>query len=110
MLRHSVLELDGKPVQWMRQRLNAKAEAIRELTDELSLRLLERTEAPITAHKGLVCADIDTFVMDNSGTKQGRGRTHLSRHRRLHAHCGLPWQRRLECRTGTEAGRPALGP
>ena len=31
---------------------------LRELTDELSLRLLERTEAPITAHKGYVCADL----------------------------------------------------
>ena len=30
----------------------AKAAELRELTDELSLRLLERTHAPITAHKG----------------------------------------------------------
>ena len=28
------------------------------------------TEAPITAHKGYVCADLDTFVMDNSDTKK----------------------------------------
>ncbi|WP_367026215.1 IS1380 family transposase [Methylococcus sp. ANG] len=55
---------------WLRQRLNAKAEAIRDLADELSLRLLERTEAPITPHKGYVCCDIDTFAMDNSGTKK----------------------------------------
>ncbi|AGX87746.1 transposase [Candidatus Symbiobacter mobilis CR] len=55
---------------WLRQRLDAKADAIRELTDELSLRLLERTEAPITTHKGFVCVDIDTFAMDNSGTKK----------------------------------------
>lgn len=55
---------------WMRQRLNAKADALRELADELSLRLLERTEAPITAHQGYVCVDIDTFAMDNSGTKK----------------------------------------
>jgi len=55
---------------WVRQRLNAKAEVIRDLADELSLRLLERTEAPITPHKGYVCADIDTFAMDNSGTKK----------------------------------------
>jgi hypothetical protein len=46
------------------------AAELRELTDELSLRLLERTEAPITAHKGYVCADLDTFVMDNSDTKK----------------------------------------
>jgi hypothetical protein len=55
---------------WMRQRLDAKAEAIRDLADELSLRLLERTEAPITAHRGFVCCDIDTFAMDNSGTRK----------------------------------------
>lgn len=55
---------------WIRQRLDAKAAALRELTDELSLRLLERTEAPITAHKGYVCADLDTFVMDNSDTRK----------------------------------------
>jgi hypothetical protein len=55
---------------WIRQRLDAKANELRELTDELSLRLLERTEAPITAHRGYVCADLDTFVMDNSGTKK----------------------------------------
>jgi hypothetical protein len=54
----------------MRQRLDARAAELRELTDELSLRLLERTEAPITAHKGYVCADMDTFVMDNSDTKK----------------------------------------
>ncbi|GAB1425347.1 hypothetical protein MASR2M16_25810 [Thauera terpenica] len=57
---------------WMRQRLDARAAELRELTDELSLRLLERTEAPITGHKGYVCADMDTFVMDNSDTKRKR--------------------------------------
>lgn len=55
---------------WMRQRLNDKADAIRDLADELSLRLLERTDAPITPHKGYICCDIDTFAMDNSGTKK----------------------------------------
>ncbi len=55
---------------WLRQRLDAKAGAIGELADELSLRLLERTEAPITAHKGYVCVDVDTFAMDNSGTRK----------------------------------------
>jgi hypothetical protein len=55
---------------WMRQRLDARSAELRELADEISLRLLERTEAPITAHKGYVCCDIDTFVMDNSGTKK----------------------------------------
>jgi hypothetical protein len=45
---------------WIRQRLDAKAGAIRELADALSLRLIERTEAPITPHKGYICADLDT--------------------------------------------------
>jgi hypothetical protein len=56
--------------EWLRQRLDAKAAQLREHTDEASLRLLERTEAPITAHKGYVCLDFDTFTMDNSGTKK----------------------------------------
>ena len=55
---------------WMRQRLDVKAEELRELTDDLALRLLGRTEAPISAHKDFVCLDIDTFVMDNSDTKK----------------------------------------
>ncbi len=55
---------------WMRQRLDAKAEALRELTDELWLRLIERTQAPITPYKGYVRFEIDTFVMDNSDTKK----------------------------------------
>lgn len=55
---------------WMRQRLDAKSAELRKLTDELSLRLLERTAAPITAHQGYVCCDIDTLVMDNSDTRK----------------------------------------
>jgi hypothetical protein len=55
---------------WLRQRLDAKGAKLRELTDELTLRLLERTQAPITAYQGYVCADLDTFVMDNSDTKK----------------------------------------
>jgi len=55
---------------WLRQRLDAKSALIREHTDELSLRLLQRSAAPITAHQGFVCCDIDTFAMDNSGTKK----------------------------------------
>ena len=46
------------------QRLDAKGAELRELTDELTLRLRERTQAPITAYQGYVCADLDTFVMD----------------------------------------------
>jgi hypothetical protein len=55
---------------WMRQRLDAKGAELCDLTGELTLRLLERTEAPITPHKGYTCADMDTFVMDNSDTKK----------------------------------------
>lgn len=55
---------------WMRQCLDARGAELRELTDELNLRLLERTEGPITAHQGYVCCDVDTFVMDNSKTKK----------------------------------------
>ncbi len=55
---------------WMRQRLDAKASELREMTDEPSVRLLERTEAPITPHQGFVRFEIDTFVMDNSDTKK----------------------------------------
>nr|WP_255556619.1 hypothetical protein [Methylococcus sp. Mc7] len=82
---------------WLRQRLNAKAEAIRDLADELSLRLLERTEAPITPHKGYVCCDIDTFAMDNSGTKkEAVSRTYQ----------GLTVTRRLPPISATKAGTP----
>jgi hypothetical protein len=60
----------------MRQRLDAKAGAICELADKLSLRLIERTEAPITPHQGYICADLDTFVMDNSDShKEAVSRT-----------------------------------
>lgn len=55
---------------WLRQRLDAKAAKLRELTGELTLRLLKRAQAPITPHKGYTCADLDTFVMDNSDTKK----------------------------------------
>jgi hypothetical protein len=56
--------------EWLRQRLDATGAELRAHTDEASLRLLERTEAPITAHKGYVCLDFDTFTMDNSGTRK----------------------------------------
>jgi hypothetical protein len=60
---------------WMRQRLDAKASELRELTDELSVRLLERTEAPINPYKGYVRFEIDTFAMDNSDTQKGKKRS-----------------------------------
>ena len=55
---------------WMRQRMEILAVDLREETDVFSVRLLQRTEAPITARNGFVCLDFDTFVMDNSGTKK----------------------------------------
>ncbi len=54
----------------MRQRLDAKAEDIPDLSNELSVRLLERTEAPITPNKGYIRLEINTFVMNNSNTKK----------------------------------------
>ncbi len=49
---------------WMRQWLDARAAVLRGQIDEPCLRLFERTEAPITAHEGYVCAGLDTVVMD----------------------------------------------
>lgn len=67
----SALNIDRVPSSaWLRQRLDGVAPILRERTDELSLRLIERTGAPVTAHKGYVCVDFDTFTMDNSGTKK----------------------------------------
>ena len=59
----------------MRQRCDAKAAELRELTDELSVRLMERTEAPITPYEGYMRFEIDTFVMDNGDTQK----EHISR-------------------------------
>lgn len=56
--------------EWLRQRLDALGGELREHTDELSVRLIERAQAPITAHGGFVRLDFDTFTMDNSGTKK----------------------------------------
>lgn len=56
--------------EWLRQRLNAVGGELREHTDELSVRLIGRAKAPITAHNGYVRLDFDTFTMDNSGTKK----------------------------------------
>jgi hypothetical protein len=55
---------------WLRQRLDRVSGSLLEPLDELSVRLIERTQAPITPHKGYVCLDMDTFVMDQSGTKK----------------------------------------
>ena len=55
---------------WLRQQLEAYAEGLREHTDAWSVRLLRRSQAPITADNGYACLDFDTFVMDNSGSKK----------------------------------------
>ncbi len=61
---------------WLRQRMERLAGVpidqigLREELTDYSVRLLQRTDAPITAHQGFVCLDFDTFVMDNSGTKK----------------------------------------
>jgi hypothetical protein len=55
---------------WLRQRLDRVSGKLLEPLDECSIRLIERIQAPITAHKGYVCLDLDTFVMDQSGTKK----------------------------------------
>ena len=55
---------------WLRQRLDRVGGSLLDSVDELSVRLIERTQAPITPHKGFVCLDMDTFVMDQSGTKK----------------------------------------
>lgn len=62
---------------WLRQRLNSVGAELREHSDELSLRLLETLHAPISAYQGYVCLDIDTFVMDQSGShKEAVSRTY----------------------------------
>jgi hypothetical protein len=55
---------------WLRQQLEMHAAAIRDHTDDWSVRLIRRSSAPMTADDGFVCLDFDTFVMDNSGTKK----------------------------------------
>lgn len=90
---------------WMRQRFDAKASELRELTDELSVRLLERTEAPITPYQGFVRFEIDTFVMNNSDTKkEDVGRTYQG----VEGYCPIAgylgnegWNVGLELRAGT---------
>lgn len=90
---------------WMRQRLDAKGAELRDACSELSVRLLQRTEAPITAHQGYVCCDIDTFVMDNSDTqKEDVGRTYqgVDGYTPIAAYLGNEgWNIGFELRAGT---------
>ncbi|SEM11341.1 Transposase DDE domain group 1 [Halomonas daqiaonensis] len=62
----------------LRQRLEKlAAQGLQERTASWSTTLLSLAEAPITAEKGHVCLDIDTFVMDNSNShKEGVTRTY----------------------------------
>jgi len=62
----------------LRQRLEKlAANDLQARTAEWSTTLLSLAEAPITADKGHVCLDIDTFVMDNSNSrKEGVTRTY----------------------------------
>ena len=45
---------------WLRQRLDRVSGSLLEPLDDCLVRLIERTQAPITAHKGYVCLDLDT--------------------------------------------------
>lgn len=62
--------------EWLRQRLDKlggnkrDSDDLREYAAEMTMRLLERSKAPITAHNGYVRLDFDTFTMDNSGAKK----------------------------------------
>lgn len=91
---------------WIRQRLDARADELRELTGELSLRLLARTGAPITAHRGFTCLDLDTFVMNNDGTKkEAVGRTYqgVDGYTPIAAYLGNEgWNIGLELRPGVQ--------
>lgn len=90
---------------WIRQRLDVVADAVRELTGEMTLRLLQRTDAPVTPHLGFVCVDVDTFAMDNSGTrKEHVGRTYqgFDGYTPIAAYLGNEgWCMGLELRAGT---------
>lgn len=91
---------------WLRQRLDARAADLRELTDELSLRLIERAQAPITPLQGFVSLDLDTFVMNNDGTnKECVGRTYhgVDGYTPIAAYLGNEgWNIGLELRPGVQ--------
>jgi hypothetical protein len=91
---------------WIRQRLDTRAAELRELTDEFSLRLIERALAPITAHQGYVCVDVDTFVMNNDGSKKecvGRTYQGVDGYTPIAAYLGNEgWNIALELRPGVQ--------
>lgn len=62
---------------WLRQKMDGLAVKLVKCADELSVNLLERAKAPVTAHRGYVGLDMDTFVMDQSGShKENVSRTY----------------------------------
>lgn len=68
---HEVLDISEVPrAKWLRQQFDAFGGELPEHTDELRLRLLERAEGAIRAHKSFVRLDFDNFTMDKSGTQK----------------------------------------
>lgn len=107
---------------WLRQQLETPGAALREHTNDWSVRLIQRSEAPITPENGFVGLDFDTFVMDNSGTKKewvGRtyqgvdGYTPITAYLGNEGWCGLVfWSPRPKrcCRAPTAVStRPGCG-
>jgi hypothetical protein len=76
------------------------------LTDELSLRLIERAQAPIAPHQGFVCLDLDAFVMNNDAShKECVGRTYqgVDGYTPIAAYLGNEgWNIGLELRPGVQ--------
>ena len=99
----------------IRRRLDRYAADLREVSDELSLRLVEGTEAPIAAHQEFVCAlDIDTFVLNNEDSrKELVQRTYqgVDGYTPIAAYLGNEcWSIGLEHRTGAARRQPPLAP
>jgi hypothetical protein len=74
---HEALNIAKVPsAEWLRQRLDRMggndrdADNLREYLPEMNVRFLEGINAPITAHKGYIRLDFDTFTMDNSRTQK----------------------------------------
>ena len=62
---------------WLRQKIDALATKLVKHAAELSVNLLVNAKAPVTAHRGYVGLDMDTFVMDQSGShKENVSRTY----------------------------------
>lgn len=69
--REAVSIADLPRSEWLRERLDAKRAELRRSTGDTNLRLLESTEAPISArNKSYARLDLDAFTMDNHGTQK----------------------------------------